>query len=135
VDPGANPSIDEETFDPDYFFCHVEPELLFAKKCGPGEGGDNGGCHYNASVVSGMVLVEHAPVDCGGGDHPVDRTQIGSGGPAQANLQAASLVMSRDYQTAPIYVRPTDSTQGIHPRQVFDPSDPVVDVIRTWAQK
>ena len=54
-----------------------------------------------------MALIDHTPVDCGGGDHPVSTTQTGSGSPAQGNLQAASLEMSRDYLTAPIFVRPT----------------------------
>ena len=122
----------DEHFDSDYFFCHVEPELLFAKKCGSGDPSANdpqGGCHFNSSAVSGMALVDHPQIDCGGGDHPIDRTQLGA---AQGNLTAASLEMSRDYLTAPILVRPTGNN---HPRAVFQKDDPVVDVIRTWAQK
>lgn len=136
VDPGANFVVPNETFDPDYFFCHVEPELIFAKKCGsgdPSQGDSANGCHFNSSAVSGMAIVDHPPVDCGGGDHPVDRTQVGSGGPAQGNLQAASFEMSRDYLTAPIYTRPSNNSH--HPRQIFATDDPVVDVIRTWASK
>jgi hypothetical protein len=132
VDPGPNFVVADETFDADFFFCHVEPELLVAKKCGPGEPGDNNGCHFNASAVSGMPLAGHAPVDCGGGDHPVNRGQVGAGSAAQGNLQSASLVMSRDYLTAPIYVRPLGNS---HPRAIFNAQDPVVDVLRKWAQK
>ncbi len=131
VDPGPNFVVPDEVFDADYFFCHVEPELLFAKKCGPGDPGDNNSCHFNSSAVSGMALANHPPVACAN-DHPSDRSQIGAGSPAQGNLQAASLVMSRDYLTAPIYLRPTGSN---HPRKIFEPTDPVGDVIRTWAQK
>jgi hypothetical protein len=79
-----------------------------------------------------MAISDHPPIDCGGGDHPVDRTQVGAGSLAQGNLQAASLEMSRDYLTAPIVVRPTGNN---HPRAIFSKDDPVVDVIRTWAQK
>ena len=135
VDPGPNFVVPDETFDADYFFCHVEPELLFAKKCGPGDpaaGDPANGCHFNSSAVSGMALVDHTPVDCGGGDHPVDATQTGSGSPAQGNLQAASLEMSRDYLTAPIFVRPTGTN---HPRAVYQKNDPVVQVLQTWAAK
>src|SRR5690606_3749785 len=98
----------EESFDPDFFFCRVEPEVLVAKRCGPGEPGVDppNGCHYSASAVSGMVLADHAPVRCADG-RPVDRSQLGAGGAAQGNLQSASLVMSRDVETAPILVRPT----------------------------
>jgi hypothetical protein len=105
------------------------------KKCGsgdPGAGDAPNGCHYNSSAVSGMALADHPSVDCGGGDHPVDRTQVGTGSKAQGNLQSASLVMSRDYLTAPILVRPTGNN---HPRAIFDKDDPVVDVIREWAQR
>ena len=131
VDPGPNFVVPDEQFDADFFFCRVEPELLIAKKCGPGEGGDNNNCHFNSSAVSGMALAPHPTVDCADG-HPTNRAQIGAGSAAQGNLQAASLVMSRDYTTAPIYLRPTGQN---HPRTIFPKEDPVVDVIRQWAQK
>jgi hypothetical protein len=140
VDPGPNFVVPDQTFDADYFFCHVEPEVLFAKKCGPGDpsapgatpADGNNGCHFNSSAVSGMALLDHPPVDCGGGDHPLSSTQVGSGSPAQGNLQAASLEMSQDYLTAPIYVRPTGTN---HPRVVYQPDDPVVEIIKTWSLK
>ena len=135
VDPGANFVVPDDQFDADYFFCHVEPEVLFAKKCGPGDpaAGDRAsGCHFNSSAVSGMALVDHPVVDCGGGDRPLNRAQIGSGGPAQGNLQAASLEMSRDVDTAPIWVRPSGAN---HPRAVFASDDPALTILRTWAQK
>jgi hypothetical protein len=135
IDPGPNFVVPDERFDADYFFCHVEPEVLFAKSCGPGDraaGDGAGSCHFSASAVSGMALVDHPSVACGGGDRPVDRSQIGTGSAAQANLQAATLVMSRDYLTAPIYVRPTGSN---HPRVVFAKDDSSVDILKTWAQK
>jgi hypothetical protein len=132
VDPGPPFVVPDEQFDADFFFCRVEPALLIAKKCGPGEGGDTpNGCHFNSSAVSGMAIAAHPPIDCVG-DRPVNRAQIGAGSAAQGNLQSVSLVMSRDYLTAPIYLRPTGSN---HPRVIFPKDDPVVDVIRQWAQK
>ncbi len=132
VDPGPNFVVPDEQFDADFFFCRVEPELLFGKKCGSGDTGDpTNGCHFNSSAVSGMAIANHAPINCVDG-HPANRGDIGAGGAAQGNLQAASLVMSRDYLTAPIYVRPTGQN---HPRAVISKDDPVVDVIRQWAQK
>ncbi|MEO8875837.1 MAG: hypothetical protein ABI461_09640 [Polyangiaceae bacterium] len=135
IDPGPNFVVPDQTFNADYFFCHVEPELLVAKKCGPGDpaaGDPVNGCHFNSSAVSGMALLDHTPVDCGGGDHPVNTLQVGSGSPAQGNLQAASLEMSQDYLTAPIFVRPTGTN---HPRAVYQKDDPVVEVLKTWALK
>ncbi len=133
VDPGPNFVVPDESFDPDFFFCRVEPELLVAKKCGPGEPGVDpaNGCHFNSSAVSGMALADHPPVECAG-DRPLNRALLGAGSPAQGNLQAASLVMSRDYLTAPILVRPTGQN---HPRVIFNRDDPVTDVIRQWAQR
>src|SRR3954453_18848147 len=75
VDPGPNFVVPDEQFDADYFFCKVEPEILFARRCGGGEPGTDapGGCHFNSSAVSGMVLADHRPVPCQG-DRPTDRT-------------------------------------------------------------
>ena len=124
VDPGPNFVIPDVSFNSDYFFCHVEPEVIYAKKCGDSTPGS---CHFNSSAVSGMALQDHKLVDCGGG------------------FTAASLVMTRDYQTAPLYVRPlcsVDSDCGgpksrghSHPLGLFATNDPVVDVIKTWATK
>ena len=88
--------------------------------------------HFNSSAVSGMALVSHPRVDCGGGDHPLTRAQVGSGSAASGNLQAASLEMNRDYLTAPLLIRPSGSN---HPRAVFQANDPAVDLIKTWASQ
>ena len=141
VEPGPNYQVPDETFNADFFYCHVEPELIFAKKCGSGLPTDNNGCHFS-SAVSAMALVDHPPVDCGGGDHPVDRTQIGASSRAQGNLEAVSFEMSRDYLTAPLFVRPSsDVAHGMdnaanHPRAIFDRGDPQVQqLLSTWASK
>ena len=134
VDPGPNFVVPDEQFDADFFFCRVEPELLFAKKCGPGDPGAGdpaNGCHFNSSAVSGMAIANHAPVECANG-RPVNRVQLGAGSAAQGNLQAASLVMSRDVDTAPIFLRPTGAN---HPRAIFPKEDPVVEVLREWARR
>lgn len=84
-----------------------------------------------------MVLSDHPPVDCGGGDHPVGSTQIGTGSAAQGNLEAVSFEMSKDYTTAPVFVRPSGSGNALyHPRQIFDPGDAtVIQLLSTWAIK
>jgi len=132
VDPGPNFVVPDEQFDADFFFCRVEPEVLFAKGCGTGNPGEGSNCHFNSSAVSGMALANHPPIECANG-RPVNRVQLGAGSAAQGNLQAASLVMSRDIATAPIFLRPT-STRN-HPREIFKPDDPVVEVLREWARR
>jgi hypothetical protein len=47
-------------------------------------------------------------------------------------LQSVSLEMSRDYLTAPLFLRPTGSN---HPRAIFQKDDPVADIIKQWSQK
>jgi hypothetical protein len=134
VDPGPNFVVPDQQFDADFFLCRIEPEVLTAKKCGPGDpaaGDPANGCHFNASAVSGMPLVSHPPIDCAG-DHPTNRAQIGSGSGAQSNLQNVTIEMSKDVTTAPLYLRPTGQA---HPRVIFTAQDPVVDLLRQWAQK
>jgi hypothetical protein len=131
IDPGPDFVVPQEVFDPDYFYCHVEPELIFAKNCGPGEAGDNNSCHYS-STVSGMALIEHPMIDCGGGDHPLDTTQ--TAGAAASDFQNVSLEMSHDYKTAPLFERPSSTLN--HPRMIFSPDDPQVNqLLSTWASK
>ncbi len=131
IDPGPDFVVPQEVFDADYYFCHVEPELIVAKKCGPGAPSDNNNCHFSSSVT-GMALVDHPRIDCGGGDHPVDPTQ--TAGAAQGDLQVVSFEMSRVYMTAPLFVRPSNGLN--HPRVIFSPDDPQVNqLLSTWASK
>jgi hypothetical protein len=136
--------VSDVVFDANYFYCHVEPGLIIGYSCGSGDSskGDNSnGCHFNASAVSGMALIDHPAIDCGGGDVPLDPTQVGTGSPAESNLQAVTLEMSRDYTTAPLYVRPSDQGNGTcpppsHPRCIFNQSDSTVtQLLQTWATK
>ncbi len=139
VDPGPNFSPVETSFDSDYFYCHVEPEFIFARGCGAGDPakGETNSCHFTASAVSGMVLYDHPVVDCAGGDHPVDRTQIGTGSAAQSNLESVSFEMSKDYMSAPLFLRPSGGAGSSlpHPRAIFDPTDArVLLLLSTWAK-
>jgi hypothetical protein len=136
IDPGPNFVVQNDTFDADFFYCHVEPELIFALKCGPGDsskGDAANSCHFNPSAVTGMALLDHPAVDCGGGDHPIDATQIGTGSPAQSDLEAVSFEMSRDYMNAPLFVRPSGTS---HPRAVFNSGDTTINqLLLEWSVK
>jgi hypothetical protein len=134
VDPGPDFVVNTYVFDEDFFYCHVEPQFIFGNnyKCGTGNGSDPAnGCHFNASAVSGMALQNHPPVNCGGGDHPVDLTAVATGTPARSNYEAVSLEMSNDYTSASLFVRPSGSN---HPRQIFQTSDQTVNqILSKWA--
>jgi hypothetical protein len=131
VDPGPNFVVPNQVFNADYFYCHVEPQVIFANGCGDKQAG---ACHFSSSVPQ-MQLIQHAPIDCGGGEHPVDPTTVGQGSFAYANYTAASFEMNRDYTSASFYLYPTQ--QENHPLRIFpgDPNDPNVTIIATWAQK
>jgi hypothetical protein len=137
VDPGPTFAVADVSFDADYFYCHVEPELIVAKNCGPGDpakGDSSSGCHFTASAVSGMVLLDHPAIDCGGGDHPVNLAQIGMGSAAQNNFEVVSLEMNKaDYTSSPLLLRPSGT---YHPRPIFNVNDPqVTQLLKAWASK
>jgi hypothetical protein len=136
IDPGANFVVPDEVFDADFYYCHVEPELIIAYKCGPGDpskGDQPNTCHFS-SAVSGMELLDHPAIDCGGGDTPLDPTQVGIGSPAETDLNAVSFEMNRDYTAAPLYLRPSSGSG--HPRPVISRSDPaIILLLSTWAAK
>jgi hypothetical protein len=80
-----------------------------------------------------MALLDHPAVNCGGGDTPLDPTQIGTGSPAESDLEAVSLEMQRDYRNAPLFVRPTGTS---HPRTIFDSNDQaIVQLLAEWASQ
>ncbi len=136
VDPGPNFVVPNTTFDPNYFYCQVEPHFIFAYGCGtgdPSKGDPPNGCHFNQSAVSGMALIDHPAVDCAGGDVPVNQADIGTGSPAASNYEAVSIEMNADWTNAPLFVRPSGSN---HPRQIFPSSDTTVQaILSTWASK
>ena len=144
IDPGDDPVPPQTVFDANYFYCYVEPGFIFGPNTSAApathQGGSHNGCHFNPSAVSGMVDASTIrAIDCGGGDVPLDLTQVGQGSPAQSNFESASLEMSADYTTAPIFVRPSSyngQPPSAHPRAIFDQSDPFVNMLlSTWASK
>lgn len=136
IDPGSNYVVPPEQFSADYFYCQVEPKLIFGKHCGDGAGvpgAGSGGCHYSDKVPA-MALVQHPPVPCNG-NTVTDITQTGAGSPAAQNFSAVSLEMNTDYLNAPLFLWPTQTDSTPHPVLVFSPSDPVVQILATWAQQ
>ena len=142
IDPGPDFVVAQTVFDANYFYCYVEPGLIFAYSCGtgdPSKGDPSNGCHFNPSAVSGMALFNHPAIDCGGGDAPLDPTQVATGGLAESNYEAVQLEMSTDYTTSALFNRPSDGSgcpPPAHPRCVFSQMDmTVVTLLSTWATK
>jgi hypothetical protein len=142
VDPGPQFVVPQQVFDANFYYCHVEPQLIFQYNCGPGDpskGDANDGCHYNPAIVSGMILIKHDPIDCGGADVPVDPTQVAIGSAAQQDLQSVSLEMAKDYTQAQLYTRPSSlngQAPPAHPRGVFAQEDTTIQtLLAAWANK
>ena len=141
VDPGPNFVVPQTVFDADYFYCHVEPEFIFAYSCGSGDPSKDKPEQLPLQPLRGQR--DGAPRSPGRrlrwGRPPRDLTQIGTGSPAQNNLESVSLEMSNDYTTAALFVRPSNVTgdpPSAHPRVVFDQDDQTVnELLRTWASK
>jgi hypothetical protein len=141
IDPGPNYIVPDQVFNANYFYCFVEPQVIFGganggRNCGSGAnvpGASGGGCHYSDKVPA-MALQQHVPVTCANGI-PTDPTQTGAGSPAANNFSAVSNEMDVDWMNAPLYIWPTQIVSA-HPVQVFAPTDTkVVQYISTWAQQ
>lgn len=132
VDPGDNFVVPNQVFDRDYFYCVVLPKYIEAYKCGPGDPskGDNGNCHFSSSVTGMAMQPLTQPITCAG-DHPADISQLDS--KATGEYEAVAFEMTRDYTTAPVYVRPLGNS---HPRAVITSGDMTVStILSTWASK
>ena len=73
VDPGPNFVVADIQFNANFFYCTVEPQVIFGNGCGDKNAGS---CHFTSSAVSGMPLTDHPAIECSGGV-PVDMTQVG----------------------------------------------------------
>ena len=126
VDTGTFEGVRDLRLDENYYYCVVQPQVITAKRCSPGDSGDpSGGCH---SSKSSMILVDvPTPVACSG------RRPTGVvTGAERANYQAAQLRVTRDAENAPLLARPTGKLA--HPRVIFLGGSPEADIIRKWIQ-
>jgi hypothetical protein len=130
VEPGANFAVADIVFDPNYFYCKVEP-VLFANSCGtgdPSKGDTQGACHFSATAYRLTDYTPHVGDSCGGGVAPKTNIIPDS---AQHNYQTSQARMKRDPDLAPLLQRPT--LNQFHPRKIFDSNSMDADAIRQWA--
>jgi hypothetical protein len=126
IDPGPDYSIAELLFDEEFYYCQVEPRVIFTHGCSTGNPGDSG-CH---SSVTSFRILDYAP-------HVSDSCQGNVVGnvliPRQArqNFDSAQARMRRDPETAPLLQRPLGRLA--HPRQIFDGNSDAAAAIREWA--
>ena len=122
IDPGPElrrPRRDRST--PDYFYCHVEPQFIFAKKCGPGEASRQRELPLQLVASAAWRSSTTRPSIAAAATIPSTRTQTAGARP-QSNFEQVSLEMSRDYMTAPLFVRPSNGLN--HPRVDLQPERP-----------
>jgi hypothetical protein len=124
VDPGTFEGVRDLKLDENYYYCVVQPQVITAKRCAPGDAGDpSGGCHASKSS---MILVDiPTPVACSG-TRPTGTVSASE----RANYQAAQLRVTRDPESAPLLARPTGKMS--HPRVIFASNSPEADIIRAW---
>lgn len=130
VDRGPDFAVADIVFDPNYFYCRVEP-VLFNDSCGtgdPSKGDAQGGCHFSATAYRLTDYMPRVGDSCGGGIVP-GTSNIPEA--AQHNYQTSQARMKRDPDLAPLLQRPT--LNQFHPRQIFPPNSMDADAIRQWA--
>lgn len=125
VERGADFGIADVVYDEGFFYCQVEP-MLFARRCGPGEPGEEGSCHHD---VTSYRLKAYSPLvaeSCRG-------NVPGAAAPPQAqqNYQTSQLRMQRDPNLALLLNKPTGV--AYHPRVIFPRNSPEADLIVQWA--
>jgi hypothetical protein len=137
INPGPNYEVPQQQFDANYFYCVVEPQIIMGGLTGT-PCGDNGshGCHYSDKVPEMSLQALPAPVTCAGSGTtavPTNPSQTAAGTPAANNFSSVGEQMNAQYTTAPIYIWPTQLA-GVHPIQVYKPSDTAVtNILSTWA--
>jgi len=129
VDPGPDYSIADLVFDESFFYCQVEPRVMFAHRCGagdPGQGDSSGGCHFN---VTAFRLTDYTPPVGDGCMGNVVGTPIPAA--ARQNYQTSQARMRRDPEVAPLLQRPLKKLT--HPRVIFNDDSDAADALREWA--
>ncbi len=123
VDPGTYEGVRDVKPDENYFYCVIQPQVLNAKKCATGEGGDTG-CHSTATPM--RLQVVDSPVLCTSGK-PSDPSKIS--GAERANYTAASLRVNRDIESSPLLRRPIGASAH---KVLFASTSVEADLIRKW---
>jgi hypothetical protein len=139
VDPGPPFVVMPNTFDPNYFYCVVEPQIIMGGLTGVPCGNDgSGGCHYSDKVPAFQLNQLPSPVTCSGSGitaTPTNPNQTATGSAANLNLSSCEIEMSSEYMEAPLYLWPTQ-TVSAHPRMVYSPTDTAVtNILQTWAMQ
>jgi len=129
VERGPDFELTDIVFDPNYFYCKVEP-VLFMNGCGtgdPSKGDAQGGCHFSATAYRLTDYMPRVGDSCGGGIVPDDTIPEA----AQHNYQTSQARMKRDPDLAPLLQRPT--LNQFHPRKIFELNSMDANAIRQWA--
>ena len=130
VERGPDFAVADIVFDPNYFYCKVEP-VLFANGCGSGDanqGDSPGGCHFSATAYRLTDYTPRVGDTCGGGIVP---SANGIPEAAQHNYQTSQARMKRDPDLEPLLQRPTANYS--HPRKIFELNSMDAEAIRQWA--
>jgi hypothetical protein len=128
VDLGDNPAVRTTNLDADFFACRIQPEVLSAKGCATGLGGES--CHLSESSYR-LVAVDGDSISCDDGVptfSSADPARVR--GDVDANFSATEPWVFEDVESSPLLTRPTGIRS--HPRVIFDIDSTEADLIREW---
>ena len=125
TDLGTFQGVRDLKLDENFYFCHVQPEVITPQRCSPGAAGDgSGACH---AEKSSMILADvETPTPCTNG-----RPNSPPTNEERANYQAAQQRASRNVEASPLLTNPT-GVNPAHPRKIFESDSPEANVIRAW---
>ena len=94
TDLGAFEGVRDLKLDENFYFCHVQPEVITPQRCSPGAAGDgSGACH---STNPSMILADvETPTPCTNGKPNTPPTTD-----ERSNYQTAQLRASRDVEAS-----------------------------------
>ena len=120
---GDNFEAPEFALDEDFFHCEIQPNVITAYRCAPGESGDGGGCHAQKSAL--RLIVAPDPPRCQGGH------VVGTPPPeSEVNLERVRAAIGVDPDSSPLYRRPLGLDS--HPRVIFDANSQAAALLRMW---
>lgn len=124
VDLGDDFVAPELQLDADFFYCHIQPDVLSKHSCASGDAGDNGGCHDSHSAL--RLLATDAPSPC-----DADGVVVSAIPEAyEANFEAVRFSVQSNPLDSPLYLRPLG--RASHPRVIFPDDDPAAELIVEW---
>jgi hypothetical protein len=124
VDLGGDFVAPDLQLDENFFYCHIQPEVLTKYSCATGMAGEKGGCHDSHSALRLVATNASAPCDKSG----AVTGQVPDA--YKSNFEAVRFSVQSDPLSSPLYLRPLN--RASHPRAIFSDNDKAAKLIVEW---